>query len=300
MTVVCLAIMVGWFMLAGSTLLGALVSIGLLLALMVLIARVVADTGLNDVALNVINYRPMIYTAAAGFPKLFPVKDFFLNTYLAAGHFDTRESLSAFGTHATRIADTAIRDGRPSYTDTPAHRRTGAALIFLLLLAVAASYTFGFWSHLWMQYNYAVTLREPQGPIDTWGASDNSRWFIVQPTVDYARGVPATPYSRGANWTAGFVLTGLLAFLRLRFAWWPLHPVGYLLVNTSPIKWGWFSFMVGWAIKNLVIRFGGAKLYTALKPFVVGIIVGDALAAMVWLLTGYVLVWMDIPYRAGG
>jgi hypothetical protein len=296
-TVACMAVMVGWFMLAGSTLFGALVSIGLLILLLVLVARVVADTGLNDVALNVVNYRPMVYASAAGWGKLFPVKDLFLNSFLAAGHFDTRESLAVSATHVSRMGDETLYGGKPSYSDKPHERRVGAALFGLLFLAVAASYVTGFWAYLYMQYNHAVTLREPSGNIDPWGAFDNSRWFIVQPVVDYARGAPPSPYSRAGNWTFGFVLTGLLAFLRLRFSWWPLHPVGYLLVNTSPIRWGWFSFFVGWCVKSLVVRFGGAKLYTSLKPFVIGIVVGEALASVFWLLAAYVLVWLDIPFR---
>jgi hypothetical protein len=289
--------MVGWFMMAGSSLLGALVSIVMLVMLMVLIARVVADAGLSDAALNIINYQPMVYAQALGW-KIFPLRDFFLNTYMAAGHFDTRETLSVFGTHAQKIADQAVFNGRPSYEDGARQRRVGAAFVGLLFLAVLLAYVSGFYSHLWAQYNYSETLRDPPKAIDSWGASDNSRWFIVQPTVDYARGMPPTAYSRGGNFGFGLVLTAFLGFMRLRFSWWPLNPIGYLLVNTSPIRWGWFSLMVGWALKVLVIRFGGAKMFSAFKPFVIGIIVGEALSSVFWLATSFVLVWLHIPFKS--
>ena len=35
-------------------------------------------------------------------------------------------------------------------------------------------------------------------------------------------------------------------------------------------------FLVGWAVKGLVVRFGGGKVYQQLKPLFVGIIAGEA------------------------
>jgi hypothetical protein len=95
----------------------------------------------------------------------------------------------------------------------------------------------------------------------------------------------------------GFGITGLLGFLRLRFAWWPLHPIGFLMVGTFPGAHLWLSIFVGWFCKTLIVRFGGAHGYSAAKPFFIGLIVGESMAAGFWMVMGIVLSSMGLPYR---
>ena len=71
----------------------------------------------------------------------------------------------------------------------------------------------------------------------------------------------------------------LFSSLRLRFAGFPLHPVLFLVAGTYAAGKCWWSFLVGWGIKCLVVRFGGGKVYQQLKPLFVGIIAGELLAA---------------------
>ena len=66
--------------------------------------------------------------------------------------------------------------------------------------------------------------------------------------------------------------TAALSVLRLRFVAWPLHPVGYLLAFSWPMKMIWFSLFVGWVAKVLLVRFGGVSLYRAARPVFIGLI----------------------------
>ena len=45
----------------------------------------------------------------------------------------------------------------------------------------------------------------------------------------------------------GIVL--LLGFLRTRFNWWPLHPIGYAIGRTDSMNWLWFPVLLGWLVK---------------------------------------------------
>jgi len=45
---------------------------------------------------------------------------------------------------------------------------------------------------------------------------------------------------------------------------------------------GTFPFVISWAAKSLVIRYGGLHLYRATLPLAVGLIVGDLLNTSVW------------------
>lgn len=72
----------------------------------------------------------------------------------------------------------------------------------------------------------------------------------------------------------GAVMAGLL-FMRYRFIWWPLHPVGFTIASILPIQLSAFSVFLAWAAKALILRVGGARLYWAARPFFFGLIVGS-------------------------
>jgi hypothetical protein len=75
--------------------------------------------------------------------------------------------------------------------------------------------------------------------------------------------------------------------LRFRFSRFPFHPVLFLVAGTYPCLNAWFSFLAGWAVKQLVVRFGGGGVYQKLKPFFVGIISGEILVIGVSLLVDF-------------
>lgn len=74
----------------------------------------------------------------------------------------------------------------------------------------------------------------------------------------------------------GFVTTLLLSALRLRFIWWPFHPIGYAIgFSRRTIDWMWFSIFLGWVAKLIVLRFGGMPMYRRALPFFLGLILGE-------------------------
>ncbi len=80
----------------------------------------------------------------------------------------------------------------------------------------------------------------------------------------------------------GALVCVLLGVLRLRFLWWPLHPVGYILSNSLPIAYGLFPFFIAWVVKVAVTRYGGLRLYRSTLPLATGLVVGDVLNTTTW------------------
>jgi hypothetical protein len=79
---------------------------------------------------------------------------------------------------------------------------------------------------------------------------------------------------------AGGAITWVLSILRVRFLWWPLHPLGYALTGTFQVGYAnkmLFSIFLGWAFKSLALRFGGAKGFRLLRGAALGLILGDLL-----------------------
>ncbi len=151
---------------------------------------------------------------------------------------------------------------------------------------------------MWVEYRYAWTLDTPGHVVNRWGVFDSLQPKLVDATVTYAHGRYHPPVSPAANFAFGFALTTALSAARLRFAWWPLHPIGYLMLYTYPGTHLWLSIFLGWLAKNLILRFGGPKLYTDAKPFFLGLIVGESAAAAFWLVLGIALSSAGLPYRA--
>ena len=69
-----------------------------------------------------------------------------------------------------------------------------------------------------------------------------------------------------------------------QFVWWPIHPLGLLMPVGWQITATWFSVMIGWTIGRIITRWTGPKTYVATRPLFVGLVVGDALAAGLWLV----------------
>ena len=85
----------------------------------------------------------------------------------------------------------------------------------------------------------------------------------------------------------GAVVMGLLFFARKRFFWWPVHPIGYPI---SSIPQWWFSVFMAWTVKRNVLKYGGPSLYGRIRPFFMGIVVGEAVinnvGSILAILTG--------------
>ena len=80
----------------------------------------------------------------------------------------------------------------------------------------------------------------------------------------------------------GFGLTAVLMFLRTRFLWWPLHPLGYVTADS----WGmfnlWSCIFVAWAVKTIILRYGGLGSYRRAVPFFLGVALGDYIVGFIW------------------
>ena len=91
---------------------------------------------------------------------------------------------------------------------------------------------------------------------------------------------------------AGTALAVLLFFLRSRFPWWPVHPIG-LIVGGS--YWAHFyltSIFLTWFCKLVILKTGGAVLFRKLRPFFLGLLVGYTLGIFIMFL-------MDIIWFSG-
>jgi hypothetical protein len=286
-----------WLTYAGASWPGAIVAVLMLMLLYVNVSRIVAETGLLYVLFQVPLTRPWVFLAndlPAAMTFRTTLRSFFLGgTLYGMLADDTRENLSVYASHALRIADETV---------DPGDQRIGRTLplMLCLVLALVVSYAVAGASTLYVNYSYAATLDVAQeSPINDWGTA-SPQYFVTDPAKLYVPpGTgPVESHGRFGSFVFGAVVTSILSFLRLRLSWWPLHPVGYLLAFSWGVQMTWFSIMIGWLIKVVLVRYGGAGLFRRSRPLFIGLIMGEAAAIGFWLIVSMALLSMGLEYRA--
>ncbi len=95
----------------------------------------------------------------------------------------------------------------------------------------------------------------------------------------------------------GAIATGLafslfLLAMRLRFLDWPFHPIGFAIASGWSINLVWLPMLIAWVAKVSIIRWGGRRGYVRLRPFFLGLILGECLMGSFWAVIG---VLFEIP-----
>ncbi|MCK5802531.1 MAG: hypothetical protein KAI66_06845 [Lentisphaeria bacterium] len=115
-----------------------------------------------------------------------------------------------------------------------------------------------------------------QDSLETAGATTGLKRF--------AKISPSLPHLSAFGIT--MVLALIVGLGRLRFARWPLHPVVFLFFGGHQGMLMAFSFGMGWIIKTVVSKYGGARAYQVFKPAVIGLIAGEMLALFLPMVMG--------------
>ena len=151
----------------------------------------------------------------------------------------------------------------------------------LMMLASVLGALGSFWAYLSMSY------AEGGGPgfgRESFGRLESWLTYAAPPDV------PAIGFA-----SFGFIVTLLLAAMRMRFIWWNLHPVGYAISGSWAINPMIGSIFVGWLLKWLVLKYGGIRMHRKAIPFFLGIVLGEFIIGSFWSLLA---VGLDQPmYR---
>ena len=294
--VACSGTMVLWLWMAGCILPAAAVIVLLMLLAFMVITRVVGEAGLVYGQLLVPLHRPWQLLAQYGWGNLVPTKTFFLSAMVNVTFYDFREPMPVYAAHGLKLADQSLCEGE----EERMQRWFGKRFVALLFLSLLVAYVVSFASTLWTEYHYEASQDSPntqQSPINSWGTYKAEKQYVMDPTLQFINERRNANYNPLAHVGFGFALTSALAYLRLRYTWWPLHPIGFLLLATTPGYVMWFSIFIGWLCKVVTLRLGGASLYARGKPLFIGLIVGESVAAAFWLVTNVILNAMNIPYH---
>jgi hypothetical protein len=87
----------------------------------------------------------------------------------------------------------------------------------------------------------------------------------------------------------GFIISTAMSWMRLRFTWFPFHPLAYAMSNSWGVAQLWMPLLIGSTAKFFTLKFGGLKTYRRFLPFFFGLILGEITVGSLWTIIGIVL-----------
>lgn len=141
------------------------------------------------------------------------------------------------------------------------------------------------------------------GPMALWAMINHSYEIGVQNAAPVNLYFGYETWARFQSWTNnlsttnipsvlftifGFVSTLLLMVGRLRFLWWPFHPVGFAISGSWQMNWGWASFFIVWLIKFMILKFSGIHGFRRATRFFLGLLLGEIFVGGTWTIIGIV------------
>ncbi len=271
------AIMVGWMRVSGMAVGVAIVYWLVLTLFVVTYARIRAEVGM-----------PYSWVYPYGAPRDFLHYTFGITGLLRVGGTESLVLLSGLfwvarhfylnlnGAYAADSVKLAVEGQLPAFP-----------LGLLSFIAMLVGLWAAFVSHLTAYYERGANFLE--------GAPGTADYRTYVAAQDYRLlsnllNKPTTP----DKWRIGFTLYGAavtmaLAHLRRVVPTFPLHPLGFPLAyaysHHCPY---WFPTLFIWAVKGLILRYGGMRLHRKLVPLFLGLALGH------FLMTG--VIWGGLIY----
>ncbi len=160
-----------------------------------------------------------------------------------------------------------------------AHDRKIALKPLLALMLACSIITAAMGSYFNLKFGY----QQGGTSLDPWYSGAASQ-LPATTASSLVKGVQDASYGNLVWVGLGIFLTYAMMIARSRFAWFPLHPIGLLLSQTYPMGAIWFSILIGWLFKVLVMRFGGTDSYRKSTPLFLGLALGDVAMMLFWLV----------------
>ncbi len=268
---------------SGLSPLMVVVLVALCLLVWLVMARIVAETGMFLIAGP---FLPLgVLPGLLGLEAIGPTQLIMLGIAGQMLIIDPKESLMPFIVNGLRMTD---RSGTATGRIAPV-----LAVMVVVSLAVSIVVTLG------LQYEHGANLsdgyasrRVPSEPFvrtsrfASEALADGSLSASTALT-DAQRLISLNP-TDGSWWWLGLGMALVIgtAAARLRLPWWPLHPVLFLIWGTWGIAHFGFSFLLGWAIKSAVVRGSGIAGFHVVLPLAIGVIAGELLSALGWMIVG--------------
>jgi hypothetical protein len=139
-----------------------------------------------------------------------------------------------------------------------------------------------FWAVLHLMYSYGARAKSQI----TFGPEAYTRlegWLKTPKFGSFAASM--------AIWV-GFAASLFLQFMRVRFTWWPFHPLAFAVTSSWEINLVWLPLFIAWLLKVIILRYGGRGGFQRSIPFFLGLMLGQFVVGSLWNIFGII---MQVP-----
>jgi len=255
--------MVLWFAYLGTPWWWGLVFAGVLILIFTGITRIVAESGVPALISPMVAPDFMVYGLGSKLLGAKAITSFSMSYIFAA---DIRVFLMGMVANGLKLIEGM-------------DKRSRRYVFWAILVAIFLGLVGSLWTVMQLAYKD--------------GGINSSGWFFNNmPNIIYRTAVKGLEPA-GVHWPGmGFMGLGaagmmLLTWLRQRFLWWPLHPIGFPIMTSWLVDWMWFSVFFAWLIKITILKYGGAVMFSRSRNFFLGIIVGRMLISGIWLVIDF-------------
>ena len=256
-------VMVLWFWYLGTPLWAGFTFVSLALVIYYAVTRIVAEAGIAIVLAPLSAPDFMIFGLGSKLVGSTSIANFAFNYPVAA---DVRVFLMGVVANGLKLIEGM---------DTRSRR--------LVFWAIVMAVFFGLFGATW-----AILEMTYRG-----GGNNADRWFCLHyPKIIYMTTVttlePAGGYWKGIGFVGiGAIAMTIFTWMRSRFLWWPLHPIGFPIMATRVTDQIWFSVMLAWLSKGMVLKYGGTPLFRRSRHFFLGMILGSVAVSGLWLVIDF-------------
>jgi len=256
-------VMVLWFWYLGTPLWAGFIFVSLALVIYYAVTRIVAEAGIAIVLAPLSAPDFMIFGLGSKLLGTVSIANFSFNYPVAA---DVRVFLMGVVANGLKLIEGM---------DTRSRRLVFWAIVVAVFIGLFGAA----WAILEMTYRG--------------GGNNAGRWFFFHyPKIIYMTTVttlePAGVYWKGMGFVGiGAIAMTIFTWMKSRFMWWPLHPIGFPIMATRVTDQIWFSVMVAWLIKVLVLKYGGTDLFRRSRSFFLGMILGSVSVSGLWLVIDF-------------
>ena len=158
-----------------------------------------------------------------------------------------------------------------------------SSMMWALAIAVVVGSLAGFWAQVHNYYVYGIASKMSFVALNAFGREPFARlqsWLMAPTSPDF---------KEVGAYGVGYLFTLALMALRVRFAWWPFHPVGYAISSSWSLNCLWLPIFIAWAIKATILKYGGYKAFQQAIPVALGLVLGEFIIGSLWTLIG--IIW---------
>jgi len=255
----CTCFMAVWLIVTGLEAWQAAMFLVLMLAIFLALTRLVTEAGLptsmtpmcaGDFMVGLLGTHAFSHRNLVGLGLTYPY------------HSEMRTSMMALCANGLKVFHETVRTRR---------RR----IIWGLLAAVVLSYAGSMFLMIYFPY------QRGGANLDTFAFGNAAKysWQDAERRIKEPHG----PVWKAYPWMMGgaAVMAVLLAACRY-VPGWPLHPIGIITSFHWAGRVMFSSALFMWIVKGLLLRYGGPWLFRRVKPFFVGLVLGEVMAAGVW------------------